>query len=146
MEKCAQSMLLVAVLLCAARIWKPGRTFTSFTWLSCVMTDGFFRRSVVRFSASSSSSSELRPLCMPINPSGLLTKTSRLKIASETTTTTRLDRIVLLFWCDLLLKPSGRHVGAWRPRTWCSVEAPSTPSSDALAARAAHAANALGHL
>ena len=48
--------------------------------------------------------------------------------------------------CDLLLKPSGRHVGAWRPRTWCSVEAPSAPSSDALAARAAHAANAPGHV
>ena len=41
---------------------------------------------------------------------------------------------------DLLLKPSGRHVGAWRPRTRCSLEAPSAPSSDALAARAAHAA------
>ena len=25
-----------------------------------------------------------------------------------------LDRFVLLFWCDLLLKPSGRHVGARR--------------------------------
>ena len=45
--------------------------------------------------------------------------------------------------CDLLLKPSGRHVDAWRPRPRCSVEAPSAPSSDALAARAPHAANAL---
>ena len=68
----------------------------------------------------------------------------RRELVSKTTTT---GSTVLCYpvWCDLLLKPSGRHVGASRPRTWCSVEAPSAPSSDALAARAAHAANAPVH-
>ena len=55
---------------------------------------------------------------------------------------------VTFFGGDLLLKPSGRHVVAWRPRTRCTVEAPSAPSSDALAARAAyeHHAAPRGHM
>ena len=41
---------------CSARfaLGKTGSTFASFTWLSCVMTDRFFRRSVRGFLASSS--------------------------------------------------------------------------------------------
>ena len=41
-EKRAQSMLLVAVLLCAVRTWKTGSVSTSFTWLRRVKRDSIF--------------------------------------------------------------------------------------------------------
>ena len=50
MEKCAQLMLLVAVLLRAVRTWKTGRTFRELcAWLTPVMMGWFFRRSVRHF-------------------------------------------------------------------------------------------------
>ena len=57
---------------------KHWTTFTSFSWLSCVMKDRVFRCSVRHFSASSS---ELRPFVsgLPINSQGLWTYAFRLK-------------------------------------------------------------------
>ena len=51
--------------------------------------------------------------------------------------TTQAHQVCVACLCDVLLKPGGRHVGAWRPRTRRSVEAPAAPSLDALAAPAA---------
>ena len=100
-EKRAQSMLVVAVLLCAVRTWKTGSTFLSFTWLSCVMTDRVFRRSVRHFSASSL---ELRPLvtgsCQFISTScGHTHPVSEHASETTTTTTTPTPRwLALLSW------------------------------------------------
>ena len=47
-EKLAQSMLSVAVFLCAVRTWKTGSTFTSFAWLRCLMRDNIFWGTCVR--------------------------------------------------------------------------------------------------
>ena len=53
-----QSMLRLQFGFARFALGNTGRTFTSFTWFSCVMTDRVFRCSVRHFSASSS---ELRP-------------------------------------------------------------------------------------
>ena len=65
-------------LLSVVHSWKHWTTFTSFSWLSCVMKDRVFRCSVRHFSASSS---ELRPFVsgLPINSQGLWTYAFRLK-------------------------------------------------------------------
>ena len=69
---------------CLARfaLGNTGRTLTSFTWLSCVMMRGIFRAQCAFFSLL------FGVEALSIHASGLLTKTSRLKIASETTTRT----------------------------------------------------------
>ena len=43
-EKRAQSMLLVAVLLCAVRTWKTGSTCPCFTWLTRAIMDSIWCR------------------------------------------------------------------------------------------------------
>ena len=49
MEKCAQLMLLVAVLLRAVLTWKTGRNFLSSKWLTPVMMVWFLRRIFMAF-------------------------------------------------------------------------------------------------
>ena len=66
MEKCAQSMLLVQFCFARFALGNTGRTFTSFTWLSCVMMDRFFAAQCGIFG--------LGVEALPINTSGFPTE------------------------------------------------------------------------